>query len=434
MKAYIETYGCQMNESDSERILYLLEEAGYKETHDIEGADIIVINTCTVREKAKNKLYGHLGNLKSLKSKNKNVLICVAGCASQDLKDRIIKDFPFVDIVFGTHNINELPELIKKRISSSKSACSVKDNGFDPDIFKVKRRQDFKAYVPIIVGCDNYCSFCIVPRVRGRERSVEQKKIIKYIRELVEQGVIEVTLLGQNVNSYGKNLEKPSNFPILLEKVSDIGGLKRIRFMTSNPKDFSEDIVRVIKNRDNIAKHIHLPVQSGSNKVLKDMNRKYTREGYLKIIDNIRTEIPDCFITTDIIVGFPGEERKDFLETLELVKKVRFGRAFTFIYSPRSGTRAAKMKDCIPVEEKKKWFNELVEVQNENSYEANKKFIGKKFEVLVEGYSAKGNLIVEGRMENNTIVNFKGSSTLIGKMITIEITEAKAFYLIGKRP
>ncbi|MBA7508928.1 tRNA-2-methylthio-N(6)-dimethylallyladenosine synthase [subsurface metagenome] len=431
MKAYIKTFGCQMNENDSERIMYLLEEEGYERTYDIAASDLIVLNTCTVREKAKNRLYGHIGNLKRLKSKNKDILICIGGCIAQSMKEKIIEDFPFVDIVFGTHNIPELPELIKKSILTNRSICSIKDNGFDPDLFKVKREYNFKAFVPITTGCNNYCSYCIVPFVRGREKSVEVKKIIRNIEGLVSRGVIEVTLLGQNVNSYGKDLNEGCTFSELLEKVSDIKELKRIRFITSHPKDFSRSIIDIIKNRDNLVKHIHLPLQAGSNKVLKEMNRNYTREDYLNIIENIKKEIPDCSITTDIIVGFPGEERYDFLETLDMVRKVRFNRAFTFIYSPREGTKASKIKDHILPEEKKKWFKELLETQNRISNEENKKFIGKKFKVLVEGKSVKDGNLLEGRMENNTIVNFKGDTDLIGKIVSVIITRAKTFYLMG---
>ncbi|MBU2563129.1 MAG: tRNA (N6-isopentenyl adenosine(37)-C2)-methylthiotransferase MiaB, partial [Actinobacteria bacterium] len=319
-----------------------------------------------------------------------------------------------------------------KRILTNRSICSIKDNGFDPDLFKVKREYDFKPFVPITIGCDNYCSYCIVPFVRGNEKSVEVKKIIRNIEGLVSQGVIEVTLLGQNVNSYGKDLNEACTFSGLLEKVSDIKGLKRIRFMTSHPKDFSNSLIDIIKDRDNIVKHIHLPLQAGSNKILKEMNRNYTREDYLNIIENIREEIPDCSITTDIIVGFPGEERDDFLETLDMVRKVRFNRAFTFIYSPREGTRASKIKDYILSEEKKKWFKELLENQNRISYEENKKYISKKFEVLVEGRSKKGANLLEGRMENNTIVNFKGEEKLIGSFARVKINRVKSFYLMGK--
>jgi tRNA-2-methylthio-N6-dimethylallyladenosine synthase len=434
MKAYIETFGCQMNENDSERIMYLLEEEGYERTYDIEISSLIILNTCTVREKAKNRLYGHIGNLKRLKSKNRDILICIGGCTAQDLKEKLIEDFPFVDIVFGTHNIAELPELINRRVSTGKSICSIENNGFDSGLYKVKREKNFKAFVPITIGCNNYCSYCIVPFVRGNEKSVEPGKIIKNIKELVSHGVIEVTLLGQNVNSYGKDLNEACTFSGLLEKVSDIKGLKRIRFMTSHPKDFSKSVIDIIKNRDNLVEHIHLPLQAGSNKILKEMNRNYTIEDYLNIIENIREEIPDCSITTDIIVGFPGEERDDFLETLDMVRKVRFNRAFTFIYSPREGTRASKIKDYILSEEKKKWFKELLENQNRISYEENKKYISKKFKVLVEGRSKKGVNLMEGRMENNTIVNFKGDASLIGKIVSVIITRAKTFYLMGDLP
>ena len=432
MKAYIETFGCQMNVNDSERIMYLLEEEGYESTYDIAASDLIVLNTCTVREKAKNRLYGHIGNLKRLKSKNKDILICIGGCAAQDMKEKIIDDFPFVDIVFGTHNIPELPELIKKRILTSRSICSIKDNGFDPDLFKVKREYNFKAFVPITIGCNNYCSYCIVPFVRGREKSVEVKEIIRNIEGLVSRGVIEVTLLGHNVNSYGKDLNEKCAFSELLEKVSDIKGLKRIRFLTSHPKDFTGSIIDIIKNRDNLLKHIHLPIQAGSNKILKKMNRNYTREDYLNIIENIREEIPDCSITTDIIVGFPGEERYDFLETLDIVKKVRFNRAFSFIYSPREGTKASKMEDYIMTDEKKKWFKELLDTQKRISNEENKKFIGKRVKVLVEGKSAKDNNFLQGRMENNNVVNFKGKDKIIGSIVQVKISMAKSFYLMGK--
>jgi len=421
-----------MNESDSERILYILEKEGYNRTYSIEESDIIVINTCTVRENAKNKLYGHIGNLKKIKEKKEDILICIGGCAAQELKGKIIDDFPYVDIVFGTYNITELPELINKRISSGKSVCSIKKSGFDTDLLNVKRSYSYKAFVPIIIGCNNNCSYCIVPRVRGKERSIEPEKIIDYVKNLVSRGVIEVTLLGQNVNSYGKSPDKYCSFSELLDRVSDIKGLERLRFMTSNPMDFSNDIIYMIRDKKNIANHIHLPFQSGSNRILKDMRRKYTREDYLGIIDKINKEIPECLVTTDIIVGFPGEERKDFLKTLDVVEKSRFNRSFTFIYSPRNGTLAAKMDDYIPHSEKKNWFNELVYIQNNISYEENKKFIGREFKVLVEGISVKDSRMLSGRMENNIIVNFKGSKNLAGKMVNVKITGARTFYLTGE--
>ena len=420
-----------MNDNDSERIIYLVEKQGYRRTRAIEDSDLIILNTCAVREKAKNRLYGHIGNLKNLKIKNNNIMICIGGCVSQSLRQKIIEDFPFVDIVFGTHNISELPQLIKKRIAEGKSICSVKEDGFDPDIFKIKREKDFKAYVPISIGCDNYCSYCIVPFVRGKEKSIDVTKIIKNIKNLVSSGVIEVMLLGQNVNSYGKDLDEKCMFSELLEKVSDIKGIKRIRFMTSHPRDFSFDIINIIRERENLVKHIHLPLQAGSNKILKKMNRHYAREDYLNIVANIRNKIPGCSITTDIIVGFPGEERADFLQTLDMVKKIRFNRAYTFIYSSREGTRAFKMNDRISLKEKKKWFKELIEVQQDISFEENKKTIGKKFEVLVEGFSKKGATMMEGRMEDNTVVNFKGRTDLTGKVVPVIITGVRSFYVTG---
>jgi tRNA-2-methylthio-N6-dimethylallyladenosine synthase len=430
-KVYIQTFGCQMNEYDSERILYFLEKEGCVRTFDIEKSDIIVFNTCSVREKPVNKLYGHIGRLKKLKKLNPQLLICVGGCTAQNLKEKILKDLPYVDIVFGTHNISELPELIKRRRLTNNSVCLVRESGFDYDLEKVKRDIKFKAYVPIIIGCNNYCSYCIVPYVRGRERSILPTNIIECIKKLVAGGVLEITLLGQNVNSYGKDLHEPMSFSSLLDKVSHIEGLKRIRFMTSHPKDFSEEIINVIKKRENVANHIHLPLQSGSDKILGLMNRKYTAYEFLKIIDFARKELPDCLITTDIIVGFPGEDRNDFLETLNIMREVRFSRAFTFIYSPREGTKAYSMADNITIQEKKEWFRELVEVQNKISYEENKKLVGKKFGVLVEGKSKKDGDILTGRLGNSALVNFKGNEDLTGKILQVNITKAKSFYLLG---
>jgi len=431
-KVYIETFGCQMNAYDTGRMLYHLEQIGYGPSEKRDDADIIIINTCAVREKAANRLFGHLGNLKPLKEANPNMLICVGGCTAQNLRDQIQKKCPFVDIVFGTHNISELPALIDQRIKGEKGICSIINDGFDHDLDKVKRISSFQALVPITTGCNNFCSYCIVPYVRGREKSIESDSIVKSIEEIVSEGVIEVTLLGQNVNSYGNGLDKDINFSNLLESVSGIAGLKRIRVMTSHPKDCSPDLIRIIKERDNIVNHFHLPLQAGSNRILEKMNRKYSREQYLDIIDNIRNSISSSTITSDIIIGFPGEERKDFEDTIDIVKRIRFGRAFTFVYSPREGTDASKMEDTVSIEEKKKWFNELLQVQNKISLEENEKFNGKKVEVLVEGKSHKDKKLLEGRMENNIVINFKGSATLIGKMVPVRIVQAKTFHMMGE--
>jgi tRNA-2-methylthio-N6-dimethylallyladenosine synthase len=432
-KFYIETFGCQMNEFDSERIGYLLETCGYLRTNDLNSAKIILINTCSVREKADNRLYGHLGNLKSLKIKNPDTLICVGGCTAQSLKEKIIKEFPYIDIVFGTKNIKNLPDLIKKRRQTNKSICETEIlKNYDSKIFNFKRTFKFKAYLPITIGCNNYCSYCIVPQVRGEEMSIPMNLIIKKVENLISEGVCEITLLGQNVNSYGKDLKSPENFAKLLENLSKIKGLKRIRFVTSHPKDFSKNIISVIKQNSNIMRHIHIPLQAGSNKILKLMNRKYTREDYMNLYNSIRSELPDCSITTDIIVGFPGENEEDFLKTLDLVKNLRFDRAYTFIYSKRKGTVAEKIPDNVTLNIKKQWFKELVELQNLISLEQNKKMVGLKFEVLVEGFSSKKEEQLKGRLENNTVVNFDGDKELIGKFVPLKIKDAKSFYLSGE--
>jgi len=421
-----------MNEYDSERILYCLEEKGYKTTLSPEESNIIIINTCAVREKAENRLFGHLGKFKNLKESRNDLIICVGGCTAQSMGKEIQEKCPFVDIVFGTHNISELPSLIDRKFASRKSICSVINDGFDYELDKVNRVNKYSALVPVIIGCNNFCTYCIVPYVRGREKSLNPDTIIENIKKLVFDGVLEVTLLGQNVNSYGKDLSIDIDFPILLEKVSYIKGLKRIRFMTSHPKDYSKNLIQVIKDRDNIVSHIHLPLQSGSNRVLKLMNRKYSREGYMDIIDNVKSNIKDYSITTDIIVGFPGEEKKDFEDTMDIVEKVRCDRAFTFIYSPRNGTSAAEMADPVPLKEKKKWFNELLEIQNNISFERNKEHLGKVVKVLVESFSPKDADMLEGRMENNMIVNFKGKKESIGKIVDIKIEKTMSFYLSGR--
>ena len=440
-KYYIETFGCQMNEFDSERVSYCLEGLKYSRTYDAKLADIIVLNTCAVREKAKNRLYGHIGSLKRIKIENPDVLICIGGCVAQNLKEKILDDFPYVDIVFGTQNIEKLPELINQRLNFKKSICNTFENSDSLEkLYFFKRDLKFKAFLPVMIGCNNFCSYCIVPYVRGRERSIKPHQIISTIKRLVDDGVIEVTLLGQNVNSYGKDLNlseerKHYNFAELLSNVSAVKGLRRIRFMTSHPKDFNEDIVSVIKENSNIMKHIHLPLQAGSNKILKLMNRKYTRETFTEKYNYIKNQIPDCTVTTDIIVGFPGEEERDFYETLDMVNSLRFHRAFTFIYSKRHGAAAAKLDDFVPKEEKKLWFRKLVDLQNKISYEENLKLLGKKLEVLVEGYSMKNLGQFVGRLENNTIVNFDGfkkDANLTGRLVNVEIKDAKVFYLIGK--
>jgi tRNA-2-methylthio-N6-dimethylallyladenosine synthase len=432
-KFYIETFGCQMNEFDSERIIFILENEGFIKSGNTDEADIILLNTCSVREKAENRLFGHLGSFKALKVKKPGLIICVGGCTAQSEGERLINKFPYIDIVFGTSNIGMLPALINERFVKNCSICNTGEfPGTFDYLYDFKRQYDFKALIPIMVGCNNFCSYCIVPFVRGRERSAEPEHIIKAIKKLADQGVIEIMLLGQNVNSYGKDLEDKSyGFGQLLRDVSAINGIKRIRFMTSHPKDFTEDIIDAISDNNNIMKHIHLPLQAGSDRILELMNRRYTIDKYKKLYYMIKEKIPGCFITTDIIVGFPGENEADFLKTLETVRELRFNRAFTFIYSQRKGTFAASIQDVVPDDIKRIWFRKLLDEQNNISLQENEKLVGKKFEVLVEGFSTK-DYHLEGRLENNLIVNFNGNSNMIGKLIDIEITGAKSFYLTGR--
>jgi tRNA-2-methylthio-N6-dimethylallyladenosine synthase len=441
---YIETFGCQMNEFDSERISAILERQGYLKTENQEDAGLIILNTCSVRLKAENKLFGHIGNLKVLKEQNPGLVICIGGCTAQSLKEKLTDIFPYIDIVFGTGNIEYLPELIKTRASSSKSICETSGNPEEiKELIDFKRKFPFKAFLPVMTGCDNYCSYCIVPYVRGHEKSIKPAVIIKSIKKLVADGVFEVMLLGQNVNSYGNVFDKELNttsineediisFAKLLNEIAAIRGIKRIRFMTSHPKDFKEDIINAVRDNNNVMGHIHLPFQSGSDKILAMMNRKYTSKEYEDLFYKIKDRIPDCAVTTDIIVGFPGEQEEDFNKTLDLVRKLKFSRAFTFLYSSRRGTKAEAFDDPVPLAEKKKWFKQLLDTQNTISLAENVKMTGKVFEVLVESESTKKSSRLEGRLENNTIVNFDGPKELIGRFINMEITHAYPFYLSGK--
>ncbi len=473
-KFYIKTFGCQMNEFDSERLIFLLKRNGFTQTENINSADVVIINTCSVRKKAENRLYGHIGNLKILKNNNPGIIICIGGCTAQNLKDKIQQDFPFVDIVFGTGSISRFLSILEKRLETGRIVCDTSGTEissgnyfntlFSSENLKTKkynipecneinyldasRSFRFKAFIPVTVGCNNFCSYCIVPYVRGKERSVNPSIILNKIKNLVEsEGVVEVTLLGQNVNSYGLDFinrqyidgdfgrfHKDINFAKLLESLAALKGLKRIRFMTSHPKDFSDELIRVISENKNICKHIHLPIQAGSDKILSLMNRKYLIKDYLLLYEKIKSAMPDCAITTDIIVGFPGEEEKDFAQTLETVQKLRFNRAFTFLYSPRRGTAAEKLKDEVLLTEKKKWFSELIRVQKRISLEENLLLRSKKLEVLVESNDIKQKGLLKGRLDNNNIVHFysDNSEKMIGKFAFVKITEAKSFYLNGE--
>ena len=433
--ACVHTFGCQMNARDSEKLLGVLKEIGYLETEDEDMSDFVIYNTCTVRENANLKVYGRLGHLKNVKKKNPHMLIAMCGCMMQepDVVEKIRESYKFVDIVFGTFNIYEMAKLIYNRITSGSQVIDIWEKTKDiVEELPTQRKYTFKSGVNIMYGCNNFCTYCIVPYVRGREISREPKDIIMEIERLVKDGVKEVMLLGQNVDSYGKTLDNPVTFAELLREIDKIEGLNRIRFMTPHPKDISEDIVEAIRDSDKICNHIHFPLQSGSTRLLKLMNRKYTKERYLEQVEMIRRILPDVSITTDIIVGFPGETEEDFLDTVDVVRKAKFDSAYTFIYSKRTGTPAAKMDNQVPEDVVKDRFNRLLEVVNEVSHEHIKRYEGKDMDVLVEGIDDHEEGYVTGRMTNNILVHFKADESLIGKIVTVHLDECKGFYYMGR--
>ena len=429
---YILTMGCQLNENDSEKLIGIMEEMGYAKSNDIKNADLYVINTCCVRENAEEKLFGKLGELKKIKE-NKNIIIAIGGCMMQEehITEKIKKSYPFVDIVFGTHTLHKFPEDLYIAITKSKKVKDVID--IDGEIYEglpVKRSSNRQASVIIMYGCNNFCSYCIVPYVRGRERSRKPEDILNEIKELAKDGYREITLLGQNVNSYkgGENY----NFANLLEDVDKIEGIEVIRFVSPHPKDFTDDVIDVISKSSKISRLIHVPLQSGSTSVLKEMNRKYTKEQYLDLIKRIRNKIPDVVFSTDIIVGFPGETEEDFEDTIDVVKQVNFEQIFMFIYSRRVGTRADKMENQIPEETKHKRFDRLKQVFEESVEENNKKYVGTIQKILVEGYSKNNNNMLTGRTDTNKVVVFEGPEELIGKIINIKIVSEHKWYLKGE--
>ena len=426
--------GCQMNARDSEKLVGILEASGFTETDTEEEADFVLYNTCTVRDNANQRVYGRLGYLKKMKQKNPNMMIALCGCMMQEetVVAKIRKSYRFVDIIFGTHNIFKLAELISERMDEKKMVVDIwKETDRIVEDLPIERKYAFKSGVNIMFGCNNFCSYCIVPYVRGRERSRNPQDIVEEIRRLVADGVVEVMLLGQNVNSYGKNLEESMTFAQLLKEVEAIDGLRRIRFMTSHPKDLSDDLIEVMKNSGKICHHLHLPLQSGSSRVLKAMNRRYTKEQYLELVEKIRAAVPDISLTTDIIVGFPGETEEDFLETMDVVRKVRFDSAFTFIYSKRTGTPAAAMEEQIPEGVVKERFDRLLSEVQKISAEVCGRDAHTVKEVLVEEKDDHVEGFVTGRLDNNTIVHFKGDSALIGQMVEVYLDESKGFYYMG---
>lgn len=436
LKYFIETWGCQMNEEDSEKLSGMLKSQGYIRTDIKEEASIIIFNTCCVRENAELKVYGNLGTLKNLKKQNPGLIIAVCGCMMQQegIADNIIKKYPFVDIIFGTHNSYKFPEYLNRVKQEGKAIIEIvnKEEKIVEGI-PVDRESNIKGFVTIMYGCNNFCTYCIVPYVRGRERSREVIDIENEIKGLVSKEYKEVTLLGQNVNSFGKGQNNEINFAKLLDRLDKIEGLERIRFMTSHPKDLSMEVIDTIAKSKKVCEHIHLPVQSGSTNILKKMNRQYDKKQYLDLVNSIKEAIPNVALTTDIIIGFPGETEEDFLETLDLVKKVEFDSAFTFIYSKRKGTPADEMEEQIPNEVKHDRFNRLVSVINEISAKKNKEYHGKVVEVLVEGTSKNDNNKLMGRTRTGKLVNFTGDFNSIGKLVNVEITEALSFSLNGKQ-
>ena len=430
---HISTFGCQMNFKDSEKLAGILEEIGYVET-ETEAADFVLLNTCTVRENANQKVYGHLGILKNYKKKNPHMMIALCGCMMQEelVVEKLKESYRFVDIIFGTHNIYKLAELIQTRLESDRMVVDLwKDAKEIVEDLPSVRKYTFKAGVNIMFGCNNFCSYCIVPYVRGRERSREPEDIIHEIEDMVSEGVVEIMLLGQNVNSYGKTLEHPISFAQLLERVEQIPGLKRIRFMTSHPKDLSDDLITVMAKSEKICRHMHLPVQSGSSRLLERMNRRYTKEHYLELVRKLREAIPDISLTTDIIVGFPGETEEDFEETLDVVRQAEYDSAYTFIYSKRTGTPAANMPDQVPDDVVKERFNRLLQVVAESSAKRTGRLEGQTAEVLVEGISEQDPSMITGRLSNNLLVHFPGDESYIGNLCKVHLDQAKGFYYIG---
>ena len=436
LRCKIVTFGCQMNARDSEKLAGILEEIGYVEEADEEKADFIIYNTCTVRENANQRVYGRLGQISHIKKKNPHMMIALCGCMMQEpeVVEKLKKSYRFVDLIFGTHNIYKFAELLTTRLESGRMVIDIwKDTDKIVEDLPTERKYAFKSGVNIMFGCNNFCSYCIVPYVRGRERSRDPRAILREIERLVSDGVSEVMLLGQNVNSYGKTLDEPMTFAQLLEEIEKIDGLKRIRFMTSHPKDLSDDLIRVMGNSEKICRHLHLPVQSGSTRILNKMNRRYTKEHYLELVDKIRAAVPDISLTTDIIVGFPGETEEDFQETLDVVRRVRYDSAFTFIYSKRTGTPAAVMPDQIPEDVVKDRFNRLLAEVQEIAARQCSVHEGTVQTALVEGLSEHDSRLVTGRLSNNLLVHFPGEASLIGEYVDVNLRECKGFYYIGER-
>lgn len=431
---FIRTYGCQANERDSETLRGILEAMGYVQSDVMETSQIIILNTCAIRENAEQKVFGKIGNIKNLKQKNEDVILAICGCMAQEesVVNAIMTKYPHVDLVFGTHNLHRLPQLLESAMASRKTIVEVwsKEGDVVEDV-PVVRNDQFKAWVNIMYGCDKFCTYCIVPYTRGKERSRKMEDILAEVNDLKAKGYQEITLLGQNVNAYGKDLAGDIDFATLLEATAKTG-IPRIRFTTSHPWDFNDCMIEMIASYDNLMPFIHLPVQSGDNDVLKLMGRKYTIEQYKELFDKIKTKIPNCAVSTDIIVGFPNETEQQYQHTLDIVNYCKYDNAYTFIYSPRIGTPAAKMQDNVAMSDKEQRLYRLNELVNQYAWENNQKYLGQKIKVLVEGPSKKNPDVLTGYTESQKLVNFKGDFHCIGKIVTVEITEANTWSLKGK--
>lgn len=434
-KAFVHTYGCQGNVADSERIKGQLHEMGYVFTENREEADFVLFNTCAVREHAQDRVFGNVGALKPIKNEKKDMIIALCGCMMQQkhVWERIKRSYPYVNLVFGTFAIHRVPELLYKVLRSGKRVFETEEtDGAIAEGLPVYRDRDFKMWLPIMYGCNNFCSYCVVPYVRGRERSRAPEEVIKEAKELISLGAKEITLLGQNVNSYGKNCSFDVNFPKLLRMINDLPGDFKIRFMTSHPKDCTYELLDTMAECEKVARHLHLPFQSGNNRVLKEMNRGYSRETYLDLISYAKKVMPDISITSDIIVGFPGETYEEFKDTLSLIEEVRFTSLFTFIFSPREGTRAINMPDPISYKEKSLWFSELLKVQEAVAARRCQSMLGQTYEVLVEGYTKENDGRLTGRTDGSINIDFEGDSSLIGQFVMVKVTNALNWILSGE--
>ncbi len=432
--AVVRTFGCQMNARDSEKLLGILTQIGYEPTQQEEEADFVLYNTCTVRDNANQRVYGRLGFLNSLKRKKPHLKIALCGCMMQEesVIEKIKKSYRFVDLVFGTHNIFKLAQLFVAMFEGGRMVIDIwPETGQIVEDLPVKRKYTYKSGVNIMFGCNNFCSYCIVPYVRGRERSREPREIIQEIERLVADGVVEVMLLGQNVNSYGQNLDKPVTFAQLLKEVEQIDGLRRIRFMTSHPKDLSDELIEVMAGSKKICRHLHLPVQAGSDTILKAMNRRYTKEQYLTLVDKIKKAMPDIAITTDLIVGFPGETLKDVEETIDVVRKVGYDNAFTFIYSKRTGTPAASMENQVPEAVVKEGFDKLLKTVQDVARERALRMQGQVMEALIEEVNEQDETLMTGRLSNNMLVHFPAGEKKIGEFVTVSLDTCHGFYYTG---